>query len=171
MRSAQSSQTFRKFHRYLGYFLAGIMMLYACSGIVLIFRKTDFLKLEQVTEYQLDSGLRGQQVIDALNIKGLSVTGETEANIALSSGDYDVASGLAKIVSKDYPVVIKAVVDMHKATHKKPLFFLNISFGVALLFFAVSSFLLFPPGAPALKTGVKVAAGGFLFALLVVVFS
>jgi uncharacterized iron-regulated membrane protein len=35
---------FRVIHRYLGFFLAGIMALYALSGIVMIFRDTDFLK-------------------------------------------------------------------------------------------------------------------------------
>jgi len=30
--------TFRILHRYLGYFLAGIMMVYALSGIALIFK-------------------------------------------------------------------------------------------------------------------------------------
>ena len=38
--------TFRVLHRYLGFFLAGIMMIYAVSGITLIFRNTDTFKQE-----------------------------------------------------------------------------------------------------------------------------
>ena len=38
--------TFRVIHRYLGFFLAGIMIIYAISGIVLTFRNTDYLKKE-----------------------------------------------------------------------------------------------------------------------------
>jgi hypothetical protein len=34
----------RELHRYLGFFLVGIMSVYAISGVVLIFRDTDFLK-------------------------------------------------------------------------------------------------------------------------------
>ena len=34
--------TMRVYHRYLGFFLAGIMAVYAISGIVMIFRDTDF---------------------------------------------------------------------------------------------------------------------------------
>lgn len=34
----------RIYHRYLGYFLAGIMAVYAISGLTMIFRDTDFLK-------------------------------------------------------------------------------------------------------------------------------
>jgi uncharacterized iron-regulated membrane protein len=38
----------RIIHRYLGFFLSGIMAVYALSGIVLIFRDTDFLKQEKI---------------------------------------------------------------------------------------------------------------------------
>jgi len=34
----------RTYHRYLGFFLSGIMAVYAISGIILIFRDTEFLK-------------------------------------------------------------------------------------------------------------------------------
>lgn len=40
------SNKMRTYHRYLGFFLAGIMAMYSISGIVLIFRDTDFLKKE-----------------------------------------------------------------------------------------------------------------------------
>ncbi|WP_228459230.1 PepSY domain-containing protein [Chryseobacterium carnipullorum] len=36
-------------HRYLGYFLAGIMAVYALSGVLLVYRDTDFLKKERNT--------------------------------------------------------------------------------------------------------------------------
>jgi uncharacterized iron-regulated membrane protein len=40
----------RIYHRYLGFFLAGIMAVYAISGVVMIFRDTDFLKSERTVE-------------------------------------------------------------------------------------------------------------------------
>jgi len=40
----------RIYHRYLGFFLAGIMAIYALSGIVLIFRDTNFLKQERMAK-------------------------------------------------------------------------------------------------------------------------
>ena len=50
MNNKPSKVTMRVLHRYLGFFLAGIMAVYALSGIVLIFRDTDFLKSEQTVE-------------------------------------------------------------------------------------------------------------------------
>ena len=35
-------------HRYLGFFLLGIMVFYALSGIILIYRDTDTFKLVTV---------------------------------------------------------------------------------------------------------------------------
>ena len=41
--SRKSQEKFREFHRYLGFFLAGIMAVYAFSGIILTFRNTDLI--------------------------------------------------------------------------------------------------------------------------------
>ena len=49
--------TFRILHRYLGYFLAGVMMIYALSGITLIFRKTDTFKVSIEKEMTVAPGL------------------------------------------------------------------------------------------------------------------
>jgi uncharacterized iron-regulated membrane protein len=43
MSKKKTSGTMRIFHRYLGFFLSGIMTVYALSGVVLIFRDSDFL--------------------------------------------------------------------------------------------------------------------------------
>ena len=47
MSKSNLNMTMRVFHRYLGFFLAGIMAVYSISGIVLIFRETEFLKSEK----------------------------------------------------------------------------------------------------------------------------
>ena len=46
MSKSNLNKTMRVYHRYLGFFLAGIMAMYAISGIILIFRDTDLLKSE-----------------------------------------------------------------------------------------------------------------------------
>lgn len=168
MPSPQTFQSFRKYHRYLGFFLAGIMMLYASSGILLIFRTTDFLKTEVASERQLEPGLGGEQVLQQLRMRGVSIEEEGPLKIRLSAGEYDRNTGKAQVRSLEYPTVVEQIVHMHKATTNSPLFFLNIFFGGSLLFFATSAFLLFPPQAPALKVGLKIAGAGFLFALAVV---
>ena len=42
MNNRELSLKFRVLHRYLGFFLAGVMAIYAISGIIMIFRETNF---------------------------------------------------------------------------------------------------------------------------------
>jgi hypothetical protein len=46
----------------------------------------------------------------------------------------------------------------------------NIAFGVALLFFVISSFLMFMPKALPYKNGLKIAGVGFVLMVLMVMF-
>lgn len=170
MASPKLHMAFRKYHRWLGFFLAGIMAVYAISGILLIFRKTDFLKFESVEIQELAQGLNKQQLGSTLNIKGSKVVGETDTSILLNVGEYNKTTGTARIVKKGYPVVLDKMVKLHKATHKSPLYWLNISFGVGLLFFVISAFMMFVPKLPVYKNGLKIAGIGAIITILVIVF-
>ena len=170
MASVGFHSAFRKYHRIIGFFLAGIMALYALSGILLIFRTSDFLKYEQTTEKQLESGLNGQQLGPQLRMRGFKVEQEDSNQISFAQGVYNKQTGIAVITDKDYPPAIAQVVHLHKATTNSPLYVLNILFGVSLLFYVLSAFLMFVPKLPQYKTGLKIASAGFVFALLVVVF-
>ena len=170
MASAKFHNTFRQYHRWMGFFLAGIMTVYAVSGILLIFRSTDFMKYEYITVYELGTQLSSPALEKALHVKGLRIEGEDENYITFNYGTYHKSTGEAVVTKDDYPLVLAKLVSLHKATTNSPLFILNITFGVALLFFVISAFLMFMPKAKLFKNGMKIAAGGFLFALLVVVF-
>lgn len=159
----------RKYHRYLGFFLAGVMALYACSGVLMIFRGTDFLKFEQTSERQLAPGLGAAELESSLRMKGFKVTGEDQNRIQFKQGHYDRTTGVATVTVKDYPTAIARVVKMHKATTNSPVYLLNIFFGLSLLFFALSSFFMFLPKLPQYRSGLKIAGAGFVVAVLVVV--
>lgn len=51
---SQFSTKMRIYHRYLGFFLAGIMAVYALSGVILIFRETPFLKKKSTKLFKLN---------------------------------------------------------------------------------------------------------------------
>ena len=60
---------FRIIHRYLGFYLAGIMAVYSISGVSLIFRKTDaFKKVEKITQ-TLSPNLNINELAFRLKIK------------------------------------------------------------------------------------------------------
>jgi len=168
MTTQKTASTLRKLHRILGFFLAGIMAVYAFSGVLLIFRKTDLLQYDQTTEHQLKPGLQAQSLGDKLRIRGFEVIEDTAEQVIFEEGSYNKKSGLATVTEEDYAPVVQKLVKLHKATTSSPLYFLNIFFGCALLFFAVSSFFMFLPKLPVYRTGLKIAAAGFVFALVVV---
>jgi hypothetical protein len=63
----------RIWHRYPGYFSAGIMSVYAISGIVLIFRDTDFLKRDKRVEQKLSPNLNAGELGKALRMRDLKI--------------------------------------------------------------------------------------------------
>ena len=171
MTTMQSATLVRKYHRLLGFFLAGIMMIYACSGVLLIFRNTEFLKVEQTVERQLSPGLEAGDLGRALRLRGFEVTADNDQQILFNQGRYDKLSGVATVHRTDYPLPVKKLVNLHKANSDSPLFFMNMFFGAALLFFAISSFFMFVPKLPVYKAGLRFALAGFVVALVVVIAS
>ncbi|MEY3367926.1 MAG: hypothetical protein RI973_1081 [Bacteroidota bacterium] len=160
------SNTFRIVHRYLGFFLAGIMMIYAISGVILIFRETDFLKREKQIEKTVAASLSGQELGRALKIRDLKVEREEGNLLYFPQGSYDKSTGEARYKAKELPFLLEKFTRLHKATHKQPLYFFNIFFGISLLFFAISSFWMFLPGTTIFRKGLYFTLGGLLLALL-----
>lgn len=158
----------RIIHRYLGFFLAGIMTVYAISGVILIFRDTDFLKTEKIIEKQLATNLKAEDIGNELRFKNFKIE-KTEGDIVyFNNGTYNISTGDVKYTSKELPFVIKKFTNLHKANSKSPLFFLNIFFGVSLLFFVISSFFMFSPKTKAFKKGLYVVVSGIILAIVVI---
>ncbi len=162
------NNSMRIYHRYLGFFLAGIMAVYAISGIILIFRDTDFLKVEKKVEKELKPNLEAEELGKALRIRELQVTGTEGAIVSFAQGTYNKETGVAVYTTKELPLVLNKMTQLHKANTKQPLFFLNILFGLSLFFFVVSSFWMFLPGTDVFKKGLYFAAAGLVIALLLI---
>src|SRR4030095_9713573 len=143
----------RIYHRYLGFFLSGIMAVYAISGAVMIFRDTDFLKREKQIEKTLAPGLKVEELGQAIRIRNLKAESETNDLIRFQQGYYNKITGLAVYTTKSLPKGIEKLTQLHKASTKQPLFYLNVFFGVGLLFFVISSFWMFMPKTTIFKKG------------------
>jgi hypothetical protein len=166
MAVSKFSQNMRVVHRYLGFFLAGIMAMYALSGIVLIFRDTDFLKKEIEINKTLTSNLSSENLGKELKIKNFKVD-KTEGDLMIfKNGTYNVSSGEAVIIKKELPLVLDKMTHIHKAKSSQPLYILNIFFGLSLLFFVISSFWMFMPSSSVFKKGMYFTIGGIVLTLV-----
>ncbi len=166
-RKTPLSLKFRTIHRYLGFFLSGIMAVYALSGILMVFRNTDFLKNEIIIEKQLEPNLEAEQLGPLLQskIKDAKVEGDL---IIFKGGTYNKRSGQAEMRKMELPFLLDKMEHMHKATTDSPLYILNIFFGVSLLFFVFSAFWMYSPAMPIFKKGMYFALAGIVLTLLMV---
>jgi hypothetical protein len=158
----------RVIHRYLGFFLAGIMAVYAISGIVMVFRNTDFLKNQISVEQKLAANIPPNELGEKLRNRGLKVEKQENGIYYFKEGTYNSISGEAKYTKKELPYVLGKMEHMHKATTNEPLYFLNIFFGTSLLFFVISSFWMFMPSTSTFKKGIYFTIAGIILTLIMV---
>lgn len=163
------NQKMRVYHRYLGFFLAGIMAVYALSGVVLIFRETDFLKQVKLNEKQLKPNMLIEEVGKELKLRDLKADKEEGDIISFKQGTYNKATGIANYTTKQLPTVIDKLTKLHKASTKQPLFYLNIFFGVSLLFFVISSFWMFMPKTAIFRKGLYFTIAGVILTIILLV--
>jgi len=142
------------------------MAVYAISGITLIFRDTDTFKKEVVVERSLETNLSADEVGKQLKIKKFTTTNETEAVINFNNGSYNKQTGVASYTKLEVPYVLNKLQHFHKAETGDPLYFLNIFFGVSLLFFVVSAFWMFMPSTSIFKKGLLFATAGLVLAVV-----
>ncbi|MBP6023456.1 hypothetical protein [Ferruginibacter sp.] len=160
------SNTMRIYHRYLGFFLAGIMAVYAISGIILIFRDTDFLKQTTQVEKQLQPGLTADALGKAIKIRDLKIESVNGDIQTFKTGTYNTATGAVTYTTKTLPRLVEKLTHLHKANTKDPLFYLNIFFGVSLLFFVISSFWMFMPKTTIFKKGLYFTLAGVVLTII-----
>jgi len=93
LESETKKNYFRIIHRYLGFYLGGIMAVSSISGIALIFRKTDaFKKVIEITK-TISSNLIVKDLESTLKIKNLYVN-SIEGNIVyFEKGRYNKLTG------------------------------------------------------------------------------
>ncbi len=156
----------RIYHRYLGFFLAGIMAIYSISGIIMIFRDTDFLKQENQKTLTVATGLESHAVGAAIKIKNLKIKSDTLDVVTFENGTYNKITGVAEFKVKELPYLLNKMTKMHKATNKDPLYYFNIFFGLSLFFFVISSFYMFMPGTTIFKKGMYFTLAGIVLVLV-----
>ena len=153
-------------HRYLGFFLAGIMAVYAISGVLLIYRDTDFLKKEKKIDINIAKNLSEKELGKELKMKNFEVEKKEGDILKFKQGTYNSATGRAKYTKKEFPFVLDKMTKLHKSQSKDRLSPLNAFFGFSLFFFVLSSFWMFNPKTKAFKRGVKFAIAGLIISVI-----
>ena len=158
---------FRLIHRYLGFYLVGIIAVYAISGITLIFRKGDTFKKSVTENVQLAPQLEIESLANQLKINDLNINNIEGDVYYFDQGQYNIKSGKATYTVKKIPFVLNRMQKLHKATTKSPIYWLNIFFGLSLLFFVISAFWMFMPSTTVFKRGIYFYFLGFIMTIII----
>ena len=156
----------RTYHRYLGFFLAGIMAVYSISGIILIFRETSFLKSDVHKVKTIQPGLATEDLGKELRIKGFKADTTEGDVVKFKQGTYNLKTGVADYTVSEQPFIVNKMTKLHKATTNDPLFYLNIFFGLSLFFFVISSFYMFLPKTTIFKKAMMFTLAGAVLSIL-----
>ncbi len=169
MDKIKDTKTFMRIvHRYLGYFMAGIMAIYAISGVLLVYRDTDFLKEEKHYDQVIAKNLTEKDLGKELKMRRLEIDKTENGILYFKDGSYNSLTGQAKYSKKELPFVLDKMTKLHKSESKNPLSPLNTFFGISLFFFVISSFWMFNPKSKAFKRGMIFTAVGAVFAVILI---
>ena len=156
----------RALHRDIGYFMVGLVVIYALSGIALIFRDTNFLKHNIIVVKTLSSDLETNELKKELHLKELKVITIKGDSIFFEDGFYNKATGVAQYTTKEIIFPFNKFINIHKVKSKDPIHWINTIFALLLLFMVISSFWMFKKGTPFFRRGLIIAGAGILFALI-----
>ena len=157
-------------HRYLGYFAAGIMAVYSISGVLLIYRDTNFLKKENKYELVLKPNMTEKELAKEVKMKNIEFNPGEGGLKTFKEGTYNAKTGEAKYAKMQLPIVLEKFNQLHKSTSTHRYATLNTVFGLTLFFFVISSFWMFNFKSEAFRRGMIYAGVGFVLAVIMVFF-
>ena len=156
----------RWLHNKVGFFLVGLVIIYALSGIVQTYRDTNFLKHDVAHEQKLQPNLPDTALATALKLRNLKVT-KIEGNILhFKEGTYNTQTGIANYTTRELYSWITPFTSLHKTASKSVRHYFTIVFAVALLFMSISAFWMFKPGTKPFSSGVMLTVAGIIGAIL-----
>ena len=159
----------RLWHNYIGYFIAGLVIIYALSGIVQTYRDTNLLKTDVVKEKTVATNLEDTDLGKALQIKEFKIE-KTEGDLVyFKEGNYNKKTGAAIVTVKELYPWINKLTKLHKSNSKAAAHYFTTVFGVLMLFMSVSAFWMFKPGTKLFSRGVYMAVAGIVAAVILLI--
>jgi len=156
----------RTLHRYVGYLVLGFTLIYSISGIILVYRDTDFLKRDTTIQRTLPSSLDESALGNELHIRGFKILKTDGDLVYFANGTYNKTTGVTNYTVKTLPTIIAKMSSLHKSASQNPSHLFATVFGILLLFLAVSSLWMFKPKSKSFRKGMIVAGSGVVIAIL-----
>jgi len=164
------NQIMRVLHRNIGFFFLGFVIIYALSGITLIYRDSDFLKIEKTVKVMLPADTKPADLGPALKIREFKVLKSEGDIISFNGGSFNTSTGEAVYTVKELAFPFNKLTNLHKTPSKNPFHWFTLIFGIVMFFMAVSSFWMFKTNSQAFRRGFYTIIGGILAAVVLLFF-
>jgi hypothetical protein len=156
----------RYLHNKIGFFVVGLVIIYSLSGLIQTYRDTNLLKHEIFHEKQLSPNLSESQLGANLKLRNFKVNKSAGNTLYFQEGTYNIQTGMASYVTKEWYSWIVPFVDLHKTASKNITHYFTTLFGVALLFLSISAFWMFKPGTKLFSSGVYLTIAGVIASII-----
>lgn len=157
-----TSRIMRALHRDIGFFVIGLTVVFCISGIVLIFRDTDFLKQEVIIEKQIEPNVDSSELGGILRLRGFEVIKTEGDTVYFGNGTYNITSGVVIYSTKELPSFLNKLNRLHKTSSRNVIHWFTLVYGVLLLFLALSSFWMFKARTKLFWRGIIIASAGLI---------
>jgi len=159
----------RSWHRDIGFFVIGLIIIYSLSGILLINRDTGFLKHNKVVEKTVLPNMEASALGKELHIKDLKISGNEGDIYHFREGTYNKVTGAVKYTRKELPALLNKLTSLHKSSGSKFSHWFLTLFGILLFFLAISSLWMYKTNTKSLLRGIFIASAGLVVAILLLV--
>ncbi len=158
----------RNLHRDIGFLMIGLTLIYVLSGILLIYRDSDFFKFEQTIENKLVPDLNAQDLGRELHMRRFRVENETNDSIYFANGYYVKSTGFVHYTQVSHPELFNKMNSLHKRASRDSRHWFSIVYAILLGFLAISSFWMFKPSSSKFKRGMILSGIGLILALVLI---
>jgi hypothetical protein len=160
----------RILHRYIGFFILGFVLIFAFSGIVLVYRDSDFMKYEKTVKVNLPAGTIASEIGTSLRLRDFKVI-ETKGDVIyFQGGKFDTKTGEAEYTVKELIFPFAKLTSLHKSPSNNPVHWVTLVFGISLLFMAISSLWMFRPDSKLFRKGMITVLTGVITAVIILIF-
>ncbi|GAB6039053.1 hypothetical protein JCM15519_36120 [Fundidesulfovibrio butyratiphilus] len=173
MTSKTISRQIRCLHRDIGFLLIGITLLYAVSGIILVYRETDFMKTSKSVSTTLAQDMTPEELAQALHMRRFKATksdGDTilfQDGQNIKDGAYDKRTGNVTYTVMQFNAAIAPLIRLHMLSSSKTAHIYSVAYGTLLTFLAVSSLFMFNTRQTAFRRGLKLSGIGLVLSVFI----
>lgn len=166
----------RVLHRDIGFLVVGLTVVYALSGIVLVYRNTDFMKSVTHVEMTVAPHLLPEDLGRQLHLRHLDVTSVVGDEIRFKDGrnvpqgTYNAATGALSYDAMQLPAVLQAFNRLHMINSSKGAHVIAVFYGAMLLFLGISGLAMFKPKSSQFRRGLLLSGLGIVLTIAILFF-